>query len=135
MNIVVEIVVVAALSTLTTCFNFPGANILQKHFDTLRDAYSSTKMPLFLENLPSEIFVLVIVHSAGYGFYQSSIPVLEALSGDAHISDQMSWGDSWSLLGYKGKLPSPSWRNSVMKNIGYGPAVIEDVIPKLMGEF
>ena len=91
-------------------------------------------MPLYLQNLPSEIFVFVILNGAGWKHYQTSIPILQTLSGDSQISDQLAWGDAWLLLGYKGMLPSPSWRNSVMKNLGYTPAVIEGVIPKLLGE-
>ena len=91
-------------------------------------------MPLYLQNLPSEIFVFVILNNVGWKYYHTSIPMLQSLSGYPQISDQLAWGDAWSLLGYKGKLPSPSWRTSVMKNLGYTPAVIEDVIPKLLGE-
>ena len=92
-------------------------------------------MPLYLQNLPFEIFVFVIMHNAGINYYHTSIPILQSLSGYSYISDQLSWGDAWSLLGYKGKLPSPSWRASVMKNLGHTPAVIEDVVPKLSGDY
>ena len=91
-------------------------------------------MPQYLQNLPSEIFVFVILQNGGWRYYHTSIPILRELSGAPHISDQLQWGDAWSLLGYKGKLPSPSWTTSVMKNLGYTPAVIEDVIPKLLGK-
>ncbi len=94
-----------------------------------------TTMPLYLQNLPSEIFVFVILQNSGYNYYHTSISILQSLSGYPYISKQLQSGGAWSLLGYKGKLSNPSWTTSVMKNLGYTPAVIEDVIPKLLGKF
>lgn len=113
---------------------FLGKQISQTYFDTQRDSSVNTRMPLYLQSLPSEIFVFVIMHRDGWNYYRTSIPILQSLSGSPYISDQLSWGDAWSLLGYKGKLPGPSWRASVMRNLGHTPAVIENVIPKLSGD-
>lgn len=113
---------------------FLGEKISYARFDTSGNHSVSTTMPLYLQTIPSEVFVFVILHNAGDdNYYKTSIPILQSLSGAPHISDQLAWGDAWTLLGYKGKLHRPSWRRSVMKNLGYTPAVIEDVIPKTLG--
>ncbi|XP_028401484.1 phosphatidylinositol phosphatase PTPRQ-like [Dendronephthya gigantea] len=109
-----------------------GLLIASKHFDTQHNSKVLTDMPLYLNNLPSEIFVFVIMQNGGWNYYRTSIPMLKDLSGSDHISEKLAWGDAWALLGYNGQLPSPSWRTSVMKNLGYTPAVIENVIPKLL---
>ena len=113
---------------------FSGSKLTSKSFDTMYDSATERTMPEYLSNLPSEVFVVVFMHYAGHAYYRPSIPLLKELSGAASISTTLTWGGSWSLLGYKGRfVPDPSWRRSVMKKSGYGPAVIDDVVPKLLG--
>ena len=115
-------------------FFISGSKLTSKSFDTMYDSASKKTMPEYLGNLPSEVFVVMLMHHTGHRYYHPSIPLLKDLSGAASISTKLTWGGSWSLLGYKGRfVPDPWWRRSVMRRSGYGPAVIEDVVPKLLG--
>lgn len=76
----------------------------------------------------------MVLHKSGQKYYQASVPYLEDILGQSITAD-LKYGQTWSLLGYKGAHnPIPHWRSSVRRNTGYGPSVIASLVTLRQGK-